>query len=185
MLTLKLHSHRNVLEYLTHFQSSDFHDWCLLWLREYIVYNVFQCFDKHCSYYLQVQNFDWIFVTLYTALTLGCVLKMKSQLDAQVSRMLTGSNHVTWDSQVVTTKGIVGFVVLTVVIMKSSIFWNIMLYSPLKVNWHFIALPPAFTLVFCSANSSTQKMEAICSYEMSAHFQWTTWCYITEDSNLY
>jgi hypothetical protein len=32
---------------------------------------------------------------------------------------------------------VVGFEVLTVVVMKSNIFWDIMLCSPLKVNQHF------------------------------------------------
>jgi hypothetical protein len=34
----------------------------------------------------------------------------------------------------------VGFEVLTVVVMKSTIFWDIMPRSPLKVNWRFGAL---------------------------------------------
>jgi hypothetical protein len=43
-------------------------------------------------------------------------------------------------------------------------------------------LPPAFMLVSCSASSSTLKMEAICFSEMSVGFQWTTRCYVPEDS---
>jgi hypothetical protein len=44
-------------------------------------------------------------------------------------------------------------------------------------------LPPAFTLVFCSAYL-TLKMEAIYSSEKSVDFQRTTWYYIPEDSTL-
>jgi hypothetical protein len=47
-----------------------------------------------------------------------------------------------------------------------------------------LCLPPAFTLVSCSAYFSTLKVEATCSSEMSVDFQWTTWCYIPEDSTL-
>jgi hypothetical protein len=32
---------------------------------------------------------------------------------------------------------LVGFEVLTAVMMKSSIFWDITLYSSLKISWHF------------------------------------------------
>jgi hypothetical protein len=99
-----------------------------------------------------------------------------------------------------------------VVVMKSTIFWDTMLCSLLKVNWHFrgtyhlhlqgrrisrathqhesrwqgerLCLPLAFTLVSCSAFSLTLKMEAICSSELSIDFQWTALCYIPEDSTL-
>jgi hypothetical protein len=50
---------------------------------------------------------------------------------------------------------------------KSTIFWDITPCSP----------QPAFMLVSCSAYSSTQKMEAICSSETSFDFQRTTWRY--------
>jgi hypothetical protein len=50
---------------------------------------------------------------------------------------------------------------------------------------HKLCLPPAFTLVSCSAYSSTLKMEAICSSETSVDFQRTTRRYIPEDSNIY
>jgi hypothetical protein len=43
-------------------------------------------------------------------------------------------------------------------------------------------LSPAFTLVSCSAYSSTLKMETICSSETSVDFQWTTRHYIPDDS---
>jgi hypothetical protein len=57
---------------------------------------------------------------------------------------------------------------LTAMVMKSSIFWNVML-----------CLPPVFTWVSCLA--STLKMEATSSSETSVDFHWTTWCYIPED----
>jgi hypothetical protein len=53
---------------------------------------------------------------------------------------------------------LVWFEVLTPVVMKSSIF----------------CLPPAFTLVSCTAYSRTLKMEAICSSETSVDTQRTT-----------
>jgi hypothetical protein len=92
----------------------------------------------------------------------------------------------------------VGFEVLTAVVMKSSIFWDIMPCSPLEISrrfggiyrlhlqgriinrarnqresrWH--SLPPAFTLVSCSAYSS----------EMPVDFQQTTRRFIPEDVTL-
>jgi hypothetical protein len=69
-------------------------------------------------------------------------------------------------------------------VMKSALFWSITPCSPLKVNRR---LPPAFTLVYCTAYS-TVKMEGICCSETSVNFQRTTWHYIPEDStpdNLY
>jgi hypothetical protein len=54
---------------------------------------------------------------------------------------------------------IIGFEVLTAVVPKNSIFWDIMLVS-------------------CLAYSSTLKIQAICSSEMSADFQRTTRNYI-------
>jgi hypothetical protein len=66
--------------------------------------------------------------------------------------------------------------------IKSTIFWDITPYSPLKVNWCFGA---AFMLVFCSTYSSALKMEAICFSETSVDFWRTTWCYIPGDSTLH
>jgi hypothetical protein len=60
--------------------------------------------------------------------------------------------------------------VLTVVIMKSTIFWDMM--------------PPAFMLVSCSAYSLTLNMETLCSSKMLVGIQGTTWHYIPEDGTL-
>jgi hypothetical protein len=96
---------------------------------------------------------------------------------------------------------------------KSTLFWDITPCSPLKVNRHFggiyclhlqgrrksrarnqhesrwgaesFSLPLAFMLICCSSYSSTLKMEAICSSEMSVDFQWSTRRYILEDSTLH
>jgi hypothetical protein len=77
-------------------------------------------------------------------------------------------------------------------VMDNSIFWDITLCIPSKVNRRFggtcrkaFYLPHAFTLVSCSAYSSTLKMEATCSSEMSVSFQRTTWRYIPEDRILH
>jgi hypothetical protein len=106
----------------------------------------------------------------------------------------------------------VGFEVITAVVMKSSIFCDIMLCSSLKVNRRFGAtccphlegrrisqarkqreagskqncypLATWFVLVSCLAYSSTLKMGATYSSEMSVNFQWTTWHYIPVDRSL-
>jgi hypothetical protein len=76
-----------------------------------------------------------------------------------------------------------GFEVLTAVVMKSTVFWDVTSCSPLKVSWCFRGLPSSFILVSCLAYL-TMKLEAICMSEMSVDFQWITWCYIPEDSTL-
>jgi hypothetical protein len=73
--------------------------------------------------------------------------------------------------------------------LKIILFWDITSCSPLKVNRRFegtcrLCLPPAFTLVYCSAYPSTLKMEAICSSETSVDFQLTARSYIPEDNSL-
>jgi hypothetical protein len=98
--------------------------------------------------------------------------------------------------------------VLIMVVMKSSIFWDIILCSPMKVNRHFRVTYPlhlqrwsvsqardqfesdskynccllyaGILLAYCSI----LKMEAICSSKMLNDFCWTTWCYIPEDITL-
>jgi hypothetical protein len=107
-----------------------------------------------------------------------------------------------------TMKDLIGFEGLTAVVMKITIFWDIMARSPSKVNRCFwgiyrlhlqgqrisraryqressSGLPPAFTLVSCSAYSSTLKMEAIYFSETSVDFQRTTRRYIPQDGTLH
>jgi hypothetical protein len=92
---------------------------------------------------------------------------------------------------------IVVFEVLTAVVMKSTIFWDIKPCSPLRANrrlgetsppssWskHKLSKKPAFTLISCLAYFWTLKTEAICSSETSVDSQQTTWCYIPEDGTL-
>jgi hypothetical protein len=50
--------------------------------------------------------------------------------------------------------------------------------------WHNVDLPPAFMLVSCLAYSSTLKIEAIYSSEISADFRRATSHYIPEDKTL-
>jgi hypothetical protein len=91
----------------------------------------------------------------------------------------------------------IGYEVLTVVVMKSSIFWDITLCIPLKFNTRFggicllhlqdrrisqAELSTCSMLVSCLANSSNVKMEVPCSFEASVDFQRTTRRYIPEDS---
>jgi hypothetical protein len=66
---------------------------------------------------------------------------------------------------------LVGFEVLTALLMKTTIFWDI--------------TPPVFTLVSCPAYFSTLKMEAIGFSEMSVDSERTTRRYIPEDGTLY
>jgi hypothetical protein len=97
--------------------------------------------------------------------------------------------------EIIVTIITVGFEVLTAVLMKSTIFWDITPCSPLKDNRHFegtcrlylqraLCLPHAFTLVSCLACSSTLKMKATRSSQTSVDFQRTTRRYIPEDSTL-
>jgi hypothetical protein len=76
-----------------------------------------------------------------------------------------------------TTLCIVGFEVLTGVVRKRTIFWDITPCIPLKVNRRFggtyrlhIDLPPAFILICCSSYFSILKMELICSSETLVGF---------------
>jgi hypothetical protein len=108
-----------------------------------------------------------------------------------------------WRS-VVNTAMNVGFEVLATVVTKINIFWDIMPCSLFKIHRRFGGTyrlhlqggisrakyeresrweAASFALVSYSAYL-TLKMEAICSSEMSADFQLTTWRYVQEDSNL-
>jgi hypothetical protein len=88
--------------------------------------------------------------------------------------------------------------VLTAVVMKDFIFWDITPYRQLKVNRRFggtyrfhikdprmsrrLCLSPAFTLVFLLGfHSSTLNMKAIRSSETSVDFQLSICSYIPED----
>jgi hypothetical protein len=95
---------------------------------------------------------------------------------------------------------LIGFEVLTPVVMKSYIFWDITQCSPLKVNRHFGGIC-SFHLqgrrVYQARNqrkagrkqslaySSTLNMEATCSSKTSADFQRTTRRYFPEDRTLH
>jgi hypothetical protein len=111
------------------------------------------------------------------------------------------------------TSSALSFSVFKWVSSKSTTIWDITPCSRLKANRHFgrtyrvflqgrriyrtryqresrwqeiwICLASVFTLVSCSAYSSTFKMEAVCSPETSIDFQRTTRLYIPEDSTLH
>jgi hypothetical protein len=98
-----------------------------------------------------------------------------------------------------------GFEVLTAVVMKSSVFWDIMLCNPLKINLRFggtyllriharwisqersqcknlvTSTSTCFMLVSSLAYSSTLKLQVTCSSETSVDFQRATCRYIQED----
>jgi hypothetical protein len=61
----------------------------------------------------------------------------------------------------------VDFEVLTVVVMKNSIFWDITLCSPVKVR---VSLAACFTFISCLPYSSTFKTENKDSSETSVDF---------------
>jgi hypothetical protein len=95
------------------------------------------------------------------------------------------------------TDNYIRLVVLTAVVVKSSIFWDITPYSPSNVNRHFggtcclhlqgrgRGLPStSFMLVSCFAYSCALKMEVICSSETSVEFQCNARRYIPEDRTL-
>jgi cobalamin biosynthesis protein CobD/CbiB len=65
----------------------------------------------------------------------------------------------------------VGFEVLTVVVMKSAIFWDITMCSLYIQPTAVFA--NVFMLASCLAYSSTLKMKATCSSETSVDFQQT------------
>jgi hypothetical protein len=80
----------------------------------------------------------------------------------------------------------VGFEVLTAVVIKSAIFWNITPCSPLSGNrrseehitCHLLSGWFLAQLIF-----SALKMEAICSSETSVDTQWTIWDYTLEQGS--
>jgi hypothetical protein len=76
---------------------------------------------------------------------------------------------------------VVKFEVLTAVVMKSSIFWDISPCSPLKIYRRFGGaelFATCFILVPFLADSFTLKMEATCFSEKSVYFQRTKRRYI-------
>jgi hypothetical protein len=77
-------------------------------------------------------------------------------------------------------KEYIGSEVLTPVVMKSSIFWDITPGSPLKV-----CLPPAFTPVSCLTYSLNLKLEEKCSSETSVDFQRAAPRCISKDRTLH
>jgi hypothetical protein len=93
---------------------------------------------------------------------------------------------------------IVGFEVLTAVVRKSSIFWDITHCSLLKVNWHFgekycFHLPGrrvsqarnqrvASRAGFLLCSFFDLKMETVSSSEMLVNLYHITWCHTAKDS---
>jgi hypothetical protein len=67
----------------------------------------------------------------------------------------------------------VGFEVLIGVVIKNSIFWDLIPYGLLKINQQAV-LADCITLVSCLAYSSTMKIEATCPSETLVDFQWNT-----------
>jgi hypothetical protein len=84
----------------------------------------------------------------------------------------------------------VGFEVLTVVVMKSTILWDVTSCSPLRVNQHFGGTychqlqGRKIRWFLAQLIFSTLKMEAKCSSETSVDTQRTTRRYIPEDGTL-
>jgi hypothetical protein len=90
----------------------------------------------------------------------------------------------------------VGFEVFTAVVMKTIIFWDMTLCSPMSFNrrfggtyrLHLQGRRNRFSHLlvrwFVEPISSTLKMEAICSSETLVETQRTTRCHIPEDDTL-
>jgi hypothetical protein len=78
-----------------------------------------------------------------------------------------------------------GFYVLTAQVMKSSIFWDIITRGPLTTGTCHLYIQCRIGEGSCKhrslAYSSTLKMEATRSSEMSYDFQRTTWRYMAEN----
>jgi hypothetical protein len=69
----------------------------------------------------------------------------------------------------------IGFEVLTAVVRKTSVIWDIQPCGLLKFNRYLALLPHLLSkLASCPAYFSTMKMKAIFSSEMLADSQWTT-----------
>jgi hypothetical protein len=78
------------------------------------------------------------------------------------------------------------FQVLSAVVIKSSIFWDITPRSPLKVSRHIGGLLAARDLqVSCLSYSSILNMKATWSSETSVVFQHTVRRYIPEDRTIH
>jgi hypothetical protein len=75
--------------------------------------------------------------------------------------------------------------------MKSSVFQDITLGTPLKVNWHFEgtcckeSLLAACFMLSCLAYFSALKIESTYSSKLLLDIWWTMWCYIPEDRTLH
>jgi hypothetical protein len=136
----------------------------------------------------------------YTARTVGSCVQISFWAWMYVLVMSCVNRGLATESHQMSTNQIpkVGFRVLTAVVMKSSIFWDITPCSPLKVNRRFGGTcrlhlqdrrisrernqKPCY-LLFCSAYSSSLRM-ATCSSETSVDFQRATGRCIPEDITL-
>jgi hypothetical protein len=83
----------------------------------------------------------------------------------------------------------IGFEVLTAVVMKSCIFWDVTPCSPsearIKQRALVALLTDCFMLLSCLAYSGTMNMEATCSSKTSVDFHQITQGYIPEDRTLH
>jgi hypothetical protein len=77
----------------------------------------------------------------------------------------------------------VGFEVLTAVVMKSTIFWDITPYNPLSVNRRFGGTSPSSSGLK-NISSARNQHESRLATETLVDTQRTTWRYIPEDGNL-
>jgi hypothetical protein len=84
---------------------------------------------------------------------------------------------------------IVGFEVLIAVVMNSSIVWDMMPRSPLKVDWYCTGKCGFHLRAEKRAKKETNMKEAAREVknfsETSVDFQRTTWCYVSKDRTLH
>jgi hypothetical protein len=79
----------------------------------------------------------------------------------------------------------VGFDVLIAVVIKWTIFWDIKLCSLLKVNWLFRGTYRPHLQGQRISHTGNQYENRLQASKPSVGFQWTTRCYIPEDSTDY
>jgi hypothetical protein len=126
-----------------------------------------------------------IYTTVWSAFIF---LRIRTSGGLLWQRQLTFGFHINWG------QFFVGFEVFTAVIAKSYIFWDVTLYSTVKVSRRFrgtycLHLQQSSTcclllLVSCLTYSSTLKMEAVHCSETSVDFHRTTRRHISGNKTL-
>jgi hypothetical protein len=83
--------------------------------------------------------------------------------------------HVNSKAALTNISGNIGFEVITVVVMKNSVFWDIMMYSQVNVHCAWLLHASLLFGLFIDPES-----RATCSSRSSLDVHLTTWLYIPE-----